>query len=304
MILELEAVEPFSLARLVEGHGWHALEPFHWDAEAGVLRHALATPSGAAVIWRSSQPGCPTRLRVEVDTPANVDPQWLVQTLRHTHRLDERIAEFHGICEQHSGLHRALQHRDGRLLRSPTVFEDVVKTLCTLCTTWARTRSMVRGLCSRYGVSAGVDGIRTFPTPEALAVAGVEGLRDMGLGYRARYVHSAAMAAADDALEEWKASTLPTRQLREQVRALAGMGPYATANLLMLLGRYDQIALDSWVRKVVREGWFAGEEVSDREILAAFEPFGEWRALVYWFWDWNRDPQPDAQPLGGGHPTG
>jgi 3-methyladenine DNA glycosylase/8-oxoguanine DNA glycosylase len=65
--------------------------------------------------------------------------------------------------------------------------------------------------------------------------------------------------------------------------ALHGIGPYAAANLRMLLGHYDRLALDSWLRRAVRDAWFAGALASDREIEARFEAFGPWRALVYWF---------------------
>ncbi|MDQ2732869.1 MAG: hypothetical protein M3Y56_14515, partial [Armatimonadota bacterium] len=57
--------------------------------------------------------------------------------------------------------------------------------------------------------------------------------------------------------------------------------------LLMLLGHYDYSALDSWVRRVVGKGWFGGNTVTDQEILQSFERFGPWKALVYWFWDWE-----------------
>jgi hypothetical protein len=51
----------------------------------------------------------------------------------------------------------------------------------------------------------------------------------------------------------------------------------------MLPSHYDRLALDSWLRRCVRDAWFDGVGVADREIEARFEGFGAWRALVYWF---------------------
>ena len=61
----------------------------------------------------------------------------------------------------------------GRLLRSPTVFEDVVKTICTTNCTWSATVRMVSALVGTLGRPAvGAPGRRAFPTPAAMAQAG------------------------------------------------------------------------------------------------------------------------------------
>ena len=62
---------------------------------------------------------------------------------------------------------------------------------------------------------------------------------------------------------------------------------HVAANLLMMLGRYDYLPVDSWARKVVSIEWFDGQPVEDAQVEAAFEPWGEWKGLAYWFWDWE-----------------
>ena len=51
----------------------------------------------------------------------------------------------------------------GRLLRSPTVYEDLVKSICTTNCTWAVTKKMVAALVAGLGREA-EDGRRDFPT--------------------------------------------------------------------------------------------------------------------------------------------
>jgi N-glycosylase/DNA lyase len=235
----------------------------------------------------------PEELRLRVATSgqcAAADQQAVVEAVRWALRLDESFKGFYSLCEQHAGLHAARCSRLGRLLRSPTVWEDAAKTILTTCTTWDRTRAMVTALCREWGTPA-PDGSRSsFPGPAAIAAASETELRARaGLGYRARFLHALARAATDGSadLEALKHDRRPTADLRSTLLALPGIGPYGAANLLMLLGRYDHIALDSWVRRVVGKGWFGGKEVTDREIHAAFELFGPWKALVYWFWEWD-----------------
>jgi N-glycosylase/DNA lyase len=296
MTLKLELIphpdEPIDLRRLVHSHGWVQLEPFTWDEVAGRLSHSHLTLSGTACRWTVAQPS-PGSWSLEVESGSalsDLELARVVEDVRWSLRLEESLAEFHRICVAHPALARAAEEGRGRMLRSPTVWEDLCKTLATTCTTWERTRTMVSALCRTWGERPTQDAPPAFPTPAALALAPVAELRRAGgLGYRARYLQAVATLAASGALdlEALKADPRPTAELRAHLLALPGIGPYAAANLLMLLGRYDYLPLDSWVRKLVRRDWFDGREVSDREILAAFEPFGKWQALVYWAWDWQ-----------------
>jgi 3-methyladenine DNA glycosylase/8-oxoguanine DNA glycosylase len=123
-----------------------------------------------------------------------------------------------------------------------------------------------------------------------LAVTDEETLRSSArLGYRAPYVlelaHSVASSAFD--VEALKTADIPTPQLRKRLLAIKGVGDYAAANLLMLLGRYDFLPIDSWALKMVSHEWYGGEPVGRAEVEAAFEQWGEWKGLAYWFWDWS-----------------
>ena len=86
--------------------------------------------------------------------------------------------------------------------------------------------------------------------------------------------------AADAALKELD-------ELRKQLLSIKGVGPYAAATLLMLLGRYDFLPVDSWSFKLVSTEFHGGNPVGKAEVEAAFEQWGEWKALAYWFWDWE-----------------
>ncbi|MDX1660512.1 MAG: hypothetical protein R3326_01865, partial [Gemmatimonadota bacterium] len=172
------------------------------------------------------------------------------------------------------------------LLRSPTVFEDLVKVLATTNTTWSGTVAMVDRLVEIAGTKG------TFPRPGEIVAVGVDRLRDEARwGYRAEYLDALARAVAGGTVdpESWRSSEAPTDEIAARIRSLAGFGPYATAQTLALVGRYDRIGVDTVFRDFVARRHFADapEPPSDRRMVEVYEPWGEWRALAYWFEMWR-----------------
>jgi len=149
---------------------------------------------------------------------------------------------------------------------------------------------MCRELTSRYGEPLPADQeLHAFPTPDRLAQVDEPTLREeCRMGYRAPYVCELAQRVASGALdlEALKHSTLPTPELRKELMTIKGVGGYAAANLLMLLGRYDYVPVDTWALKVVSNEFFGGEKITPKQVLSTFEKWGKWQGLAYWFWDW------------------
>jgi len=109
------------------------------------------------------------------------------------------------------------------------------------------------------------------------------------LGYRASSIAqlSRRVTNGDLDLEGLKHSSLGTAELYERLKSIKGVGQYAAAHILTLLGRYDYLGIDTWARKLVSERFFDGAPVADKEVQEVFTPWGRWRFLAYWFWDWE-----------------
>ena len=177
----------------------------------------------------------------------------------------------------------------GRMLRSPTVFEDVVKTICTTNCAWSATVRMVTALVSELGLEA-PDGRRAFPTPKAMAEADEAFYKAVvRAGYRGPYLRSLARDVADGSLdlEALNDPELPDQEVAERLLALPGCGPYATAHMMMLLGRYSRLILDSWTRpKYAR---LNGRKASDKTIERRFRRYHDYAGLAFWLYltrDW------------------
>ena len=176
------------------------------------------------------------------------------------------------------------QTKAGRLLRSATVFEDLVKTLCTTNCSWALTKKMTANLVDKLGEPA-FDGRRAFPTPEAMASVPVDFYRnEIRAGYRSQYFYELADAAANGNLnpEAWLVYALPTAKLKKQIKQVKGIGAYAAENLLKLLGRYDGLALDSWLRAGFYRKHNNQKICADKKIEKHYKKFGKWKGLAMW----------------------
>ncbi len=289
MTLTLPALPPFSLSAVVRSHGWVRLAPFSWDEEGSRLSRIERLSSGRVVelaIHEASD-------GVTVDVSG--DPGWSEEEVRRKVNwmlgLDQDLSDFHALARQEPKLAQVEAQAQGRILRSPTLFEDVVKTILTTNTSWAGTIRMVEALVSQFGDPLpGHRSRRAFPTASQLAALDAYTLRSAGrLGYRAPYVLELArsVASGDLDLEGFRTADEPTEELRARLLEIDGVGAYSAANLLMMLGRYDFIPVDSWARKVVSHEWHGGEPVRSVEVEAAFERWGSWKGLVYWFWEWS-----------------
>ncbi len=69
----------------------------------------------------------------------------LAGQVRHMLRLDEDLSAFYAMAAADPVL-AWVPNGAGRMLRSPTVFEDLVKTICTTNCTWSATVRMVTAL--------------------------------------------------------------------------------------------------------------------------------------------------------------
>jgi len=171
--LELKGAggEPVDLRRTLGSHGVADLPPNEIDAHAGTLTTTLALPRGATTVRVS--PGRKGFACVEGTGPS----AGAVEAVRHLLRLDADLSGFYAVAVADPELSWAAAG-SGRLLRSPTVFEDVVKTICTTNCAWSATVRMTTALVEHLGDEA-PDGRRAFPTPPSLAAADEAFYRDV-----------------------------------------------------------------------------------------------------------------------------
>ena len=278
----------FSFPRTVISHGWCELLPFSLDREAWELTRVLALdprpPVTVQISARKRELHVKTSRKLTKTEASQVEGD-----VRHILRLDDDLSVFYAAMTSTPDFEWIPKQGAGRMLRSPTVFEDLVKMICTTNCSWSLTEKMVTGLVENLGQESG--GKRTFPSAQAMAAMPVkfftEGIR---AGYRAPYLKELAdrVASGELDVEGWLRSPLSTRELIKEMKHVKGVGDYAAENLLKLVGRYDGLALDSWTRAKFFKVRNGGRKATDKKIDRYYSRFNEWRGLALWC-DMTRD---------------
>jgi 3-methyladenine DNA glycosylase/8-oxoguanine DNA glycosylase len=118
--------EPVDFARTIVSHGVAELPPNALDLASCTLETTVPVLRGARTVRISESNGHAT---VEILAGRNTETvtRSLATTLRHMLRLDEDLSEFYELCREDPELGWCATGA-GRMLRSPTVFEDVVNT--------------------------------------------------------------------------------------------------------------------------------------------------------------------------------
>lgn len=266
----LETPTNFSFRETVNSHGWSVLLPFELDKENLRLSYVFENESSAEI---SEENG---KLKIEIVG----ENKNLLRDMRHILRFDEDLSEFYKILKSEKRLKWIADQNAGRLLRSPTVFEDLVKTICTTNCSWSLTKIMVKNLVEKLG-----NGGRAFPTPKQMASVSEDFYRtEIRAGYRSGYFVELAEKVAEGKLnpEAWLTSDLPTKELKKEMKKIKGFGDYAAENLLKLVGRYDGLALDSYLRSEFYKKHNNQIVCDDKQIRAFYEKFGAWQGLAIW----------------------
>jgi 3-methyladenine DNA glycosylase/8-oxoguanine DNA glycosylase len=286
--------EPVDLWRTIVSHGVASLPPADVDEDARLLTTTLPV-SGAKPRTVRIRQGRTGRARIEVLGPrlGARSRAGLEASLRTVLNLDEDLSPLYEVAASDPEL-SWITDGAGRMARGATVFEDVVKTICTTNTAWSATQRMVGALVDELGQpSAGGHG-RSFPTPEAMAATTERFYRDVArAGYRGAYLRALAKSVAEGSLDlEPLATTtpeeLPDDDLAALLLALPGVGPYAAAHIMMLIGRHSRLILDAWTRpKYARLN--GGRKAGDRTIERRFRRYGRYAGLAFWLYltrDW------------------
>jgi len=283
--LQFSIPRGFNFWRTVYSHGWCALPPFSTQKEAGTFSRILSLEDEVLAECIMKDAGDKIIVLARSQFPLTVDQKaGIKHQLKACLRLDEEMSEFYVQAQRSPQFRWIPRVGAGRMLRAPTVFEDVVKMICTTNCSWSLTEVMVQNLTTQLGKGF-EDGKCSFPTPDAIAGKSDAFLRKhIRSGYRSPYLLELAENVASGRLdlESWRSSPAPTTELFKTVRSVKGMGDYAAGNILKLLGRYDYLGLDSWVRSRFYDLHTKGRKVKDTTIEKHYASLGKFRGLFFW----------------------
>ncbi len=295
--------EPIDLRRVFVSHGLTALPPMRLDGKTDTFEITVPTGAGARTLRITfSRPGYGL-VTVAGKRPSATIAAALMASTRLVLSLDQDLAPFYAIALHDPEL-TWVTRGAGRMVRSPTVFEDVVKTVCTTNTSWSGTTRMVNALIEHLGARApgapaGGPFGRAFPTPAAMAATDLDFYRRVvGAGYRASYLRDLARSVVDGSVDiedlgRLSPDLVSDDDIEARLLALPGVGPYAAAHIMLMLGRHSRLILDSWTRPTYAR--LIGRKLppADRTIERRFRPYGKYAGLAFWLFltrDWLDAP--------------
>ena len=274
---------PFDLKLCLMGHGWIALAPHRFDIDK--VRWQTVLRLGTKVVDATITQQQSTKIRIAFAAKTSLQRSEVVagrQQLQHMLRLNDDLSTFYAVCKNDQKRSWIALRGGGRLLRSATVFEDLMKLLFTTNTSWTSTEQMTRNLVTALG-SKSPSGSRAFPTAKQC-------LRDESFyrdvvrcGYRATAaMELAASFASGDLTDETFLSPQSSDEIWQRLCALRGFGPYAAGQAMRLCGHYDRLAIDSWCRSTIAKMDGSIKPPTDKVIERRYANLAPFQGLAMW----------------------
>ena len=171
-------------------------------------------------------------------------------------RLDDDLAAIRAAANTDALIDDAYDRYWGMRIVSDPFFGCLVSFICSAQMRVERIFAMQESLREAYGERIEFDGrtYHAFPTPDALADATEDDLRDLGLGYRAPYVQRTAELVASGELTRDDIIGKDYEDARDAMTGFVGVGEkVADCVLLFSLDYLDAVPLDTWIRTAIED---------------------------------------------------
>ena len=247
MILTVD--QPFDLAESLESgqaHRWRKLDDGWYSGVLGDrLLHLRQAPGGLEYAQASLSGGAS-------DSAAEA-------LLRAYFRFDDDInAIYAEICTDRRVAAMVARYPGLRILRQEP-WECTVAFICSATSNIPRIHQNMEAMAGHLGEPLELHGeIRhTFPSAAQLADAGETTLRELGLGFRAPYVISAANQVVDGSLDLEELIRLPYPDTKSRLMDCYGIGAkIADCIAVFSLEKLQAFPVDVWVRRALAEWYF------------------------------------------------
>jgi N-glycosylase/DNA lyase len=168
--------------------------------------------------------------------------------------LNDDLAQISQCIGKDDYVRNALQRFKGLRIVRQLPWECLISFICATYKSIAAIELMLKKLSIKYGEKQIFDNMDfyTFPTVERLANASENGLRECGLGYRAKYVQATAQKIYNEKINLEDLKNLPYLESRKKLLEFSGVGlKVADCVLLFSLRKLEAFPVDVWVKRVI-----------------------------------------------------
>ncbi len=168
--------------------------------------------------------------------------------------LNDELTQINQCIGRDDYVRKALHKFEGLRIVRQVPWECLISFICATYKSIAAIELMLKKLSTKYGEKQFFDNMDfyTFPTVEKLANASENGLRECGLGYRAKYVQATAKKIHNEKITLEDLKNLPYQEARKKLLEFSGVGlKVADCVLLFSLRKLEAFPVDVWVKRVI-----------------------------------------------------
>lgn len=248
--------EFYDLRMTCHTHGWKNLAPFSWDSSEGEIRFSVSI-DGQPIDIKASQARAIIKATLISNHKLSVKQnEELTAIIKRCLSLEVDTSDLLKIADKIGPQYVPLIERGaGRLLRSPTLWEDAAKTLFTTNCSWTLTKKICNYACSKNLSEPTPLGFFPFPLAERIAKYSSNEIREfLPIGYRSRFLKLLAKKFAEDPTYNQLENKIYDYKVADNiVRHIKGFADYATAHLLLLAGYYNEVPIDTVVTSYLKK---------------------------------------------------
>lgn len=171
-------------------------------------------------------------------------------------RQDDDIEKILNEISKDNLVRSAVKRFPGLRLLRQDPFQCYISFICSSNSSIQNIKQMLKLLCHKFGKKIDFDGheIFAFPAIEKLAKANLKDLLSCGLGFRAKYVKTAAMSVHSGSLEFDFLKKIDYKSAKEDLKNIYGVGnKVADCILLFSLEKLESFPIDRWTQRILQK---------------------------------------------------
>ena len=187
-------------------------------------------------------------------------------------RLDDDLEDIYLCIDTDERIHSAIEEYRGLRIIRQDPWECLVSFICSANSNIPRISTNMNNLAKHYGDRLQLNGFEgySFPPPTTLVEIGESRLRDLKLGFRAKYVAEAAKIVASKNLSLEHLKGLAYNEAKRLLTSIPGVGEkVADCVLLFSLEKLEACPVDRWVRRAM-EDWYVNKSNMSYEEIRLF----------------------------------
>jgi N-glycosylase/DNA lyase len=174
--------------------------------------------------------------------------------VRYYFGLNDDLQQIASCVAKDDYIKASLRRFEGLRIVRQVPWECLISFICATYKSIAAIEQMLNKLSIKFGQKKNFEGMDfyVFPTAEKLALASDNGLRECGLGYRAKYVQATAKKIFEEKINLNQLKSLPYLEARKRLVEFPGVGlKVADCVLLFSLEKLEAFPVDVWVKRIV-----------------------------------------------------